>query len=117
MTHHCKPRGDSPKLPHIYEEYAKPKGHAYKQLEPWLQSKTSVTFEHSGRLLLHTPKASAAPAQDASLATDAVQSGMYLLLSLGELFIMFVKRDHCTALWAVQHPSMTPTSFLVGWGE
>ena len=25
------------------------------------------------------------------------------------------KRDHCTALWAVQHPSMTPTGFLVGW--
>ena len=21
----------------------------------------------------------------------------------------YVKRDHCTALWAVQHPSMTPT--------
>ena len=29
----------------------------------------------------------------------------------------FVKRDHCTALWAVQHTSMPPTSFLVGWGE
>ena len=25
----------------IYEEYAKPKGDAYKQLELWLQSKTS----------------------------------------------------------------------------
>ena len=24
----------------------------------------------------------------------------------------FVKRDHCTALWAVQHPSMTPTGFV-----
>ena len=24
----------------------------------------------------------------------------------------FVKRDHCTALWAVQHPSMTPTGFF-----
>ena len=30
---------------------------------------------------------------------------------------MCVKRDHCTALWAVQHPSMTPTGFLVGWVE
>ena len=28
-----------------------------------------------------------------------------------------VKRDHCTAFWAVQDPSMTPTSFLVGWGR
>ena len=27
----------------------------------------------------------------------------------------FVKRGHCTALWPVQHPSMTPTGFLV-WG-
>ena len=36
----------------------------------------------------------------------------------GEDFeILLVKRDHCTALLAVQHPSMTPTSFLVGWGE
>ena len=26
----------------------------------------------------------------------------------------FVKRDHCTALRAMQHPSMTPTS-LLGW--
>ena len=25
---------------------------------------------------------------------------------------VFVKRDHCTALWAVQHPNMTPTSFF-----
>ena len=33
------------------------------------------------------------------------------------LGVPFVKRDHCTALWAVQHPSMAPTSFLVGWGE
>ena len=32
-------------------------------------------------------------------------------------FIINLKRDHCTALSAVQHPSMTPTSFLVGWGE
>ena len=29
----------------------------------------------------------------------------------------FFKRDHCTALWAVQHPSMSPTGFLVGWIE
>ena len=29
---------------------------------------------------------------------------------------MFVERDHCAAFWAVQDPSMTPTSFLVrGW--
>ena len=27
-----------------------------------------------------------------------------------------VKRDHCTALRAVQHPSMTPTSLLGVWG-
>ena len=26
-------------------------------------------------------------------------------------------RDHCTALWAVQRPDMTPTGFLVGWAE
>ena len=26
--------------------------------------------------------------------------------------LSFVKRDHCTALWAVQHPSMTPTGFV-----
>ena len=26
---------------------------------------------------------------------------------------LFVKRDHCTALWAVQHPSMTPTDLHV----
>ena len=25
---------------------------------------------------------------------------------------LLVKRDHCTALWAVQHPSMTPTGFV-----
>ena len=31
--------------------------------------------------------------------------------------IMFVKRDHCTALWAVQHPSMTPSSLLGLLGE
>ena len=29
----------------------------------------------------------------------------------------FVKRDHCTALWAVQHPSTTPTLVFMGWGE
>ena len=29
----------------------------------------------------------------------------------------YFKKDHCTALWAVQHPSMTPTSFLVVWRE
>jgi len=32
--------------------------------------------------------------------------------------VVFVKRDHCTALWAEQHPSMTPTpegSFVMGW--
>ena len=28
--------------------------------------------------------------------------------------IGFFKRDHCTALWAVQHPSMTPTEFVSG---
>jgi len=27
-------------------------------------------------------------------------------------FPIFAKRDHCTALWAVQHPSMTPTGFF-----
>ena len=26
----------------------------------------------------------------------------------------FFKRDHCTAFWAVQHPSMTPTEFVSG---
>ena len=26
--------------------------------------------------------------------------------------LKFVKRDHCTALWAVQLPSMTPTGFV-----
>ena len=29
---------------------------------------------------------------------------------------LIVKRDHGTAFWAVQDLSMTPTSFLVGWG-
>ena len=28
--------------------------------------------------------------------------------------VLDVKRDHCTALWAVQHPSMTPTGFCSG---
>ena len=28
----------------------------------------------------------------------------------------YVKRDHCTALRAMQHPSMTPTSLLGVWG-
>ena len=29
---------------------------------------------------------------------------------------IYVKRDHCTALRAMQHPSMTPTSLLGVWG-
>ena len=29
----------------------------------------------------------------------------------------FAKRCHCTALGAMQHPSITPTSFLMGWAE
>ena len=28
----------------------------------------------------------------------------------------FIKREHCTALRAMQHPSMTPTSLLGVWG-
>ena len=30
----------------------------------------------------------------------------------GAFMSAFVKRDQCTALCAVQHPSMTPTSLL-----
>ena len=31
--------------------------------------------------------------------------------------LTFIKRDHCTSLRAVQHPSMTPTRLLGLWGE
>ena len=30
----------------------------------------------------------------------------------GYSLLEYVKRDHCTALWVVQHPSMTPTGFF-----
>ena len=39
-------------------------------------------------------------------------SGCGGVSNIGTQVCLFVKRDHCTALWAVQHPSMTPTGFV-----
>ena len=36
----------------------------------------------------------------------------HAIRSDGRWYALGVKRDHCTALWAVQHPSMTPTGFV-----
>ena len=40
--------------------------------------------------------------------TDGLKCGRKRGVSL----YSFIKRDHCTALRAMQHPSMTPTSLL-----
>ena len=53
--------------------------------------------------------------RDAHTAGASHHSGLGQGLSKDTLSYHFL-RDHGTGLWAVQHPSMTPTSFSGGWG-